>query len=127
MTKSKKKVLDDLLEKRIRKYESKFGVKVVDVKYIGGSESKRYKFVIEFKDGTERTYKFGSTSRTTFFDLTVKYMMMPSRDPGKAEFKKKMNDKRAAYIARHSKIMLKNGKKAINVVSPSSLSLIILW
>ena len=72
-----------LLEKRIKKYESKFGVRVLEVQ---------------------------------------KYERMKKGAPGS-----KAARNRAAYIARHSKIKLANGRKAINVVGPSSLSLIILW
>ena len=110
-----------LLEKRIKKYESKFGVRVLEVHKL--KSGRRFEFLIEHKkEGWQKWFRFGSDSRATYFDLVQKYERMKKGAPGS-----KAARNRAAYIARHSKIKLANGRKAINVVGPSSLSLIILW
>jgi hypothetical protein len=71
-----------------------------------GRKGKR--FVAEFPDGT----------KTHFGDVNAKYTYLDKKD----------EQKRKAYIARHSQIYTKSGRRAIDVPkSAAQLSLRILW
>jgi hypothetical protein len=90
----------------IRKLEKKLKALRVPYDYVGYSPSrtKRFKIIIDGKP-----VHFGDPKATTFFD-------MPDEN------------KRRAYIARHSKIKLKDGTRAIDLkYSPAWFSLNLLW
>ena len=155
---------DRLLTRRIKEYEERFGVKIVNIKELKMS-IKRFEVIIDMTGGRvsgpdfrraeklpsedipafnrfqehSRTlaawptipvlkkFKFGSKSRDTFFDMTVRLDYLGDLYDDVEKHKKLMNKKREDYRARHSEIIGKDGMKAIDYVSPASLSYYILW
>lgn len=123
-------IYDRILGERIKGYEERFGVKFMDLKDLKMS-MKRFEAVIDMANNNrapvKKTFKFGSKSRDTYFDMLVRFHHLGDLYDNPEEHVEFMNKKREAFQARHSKIKLKDGKRAIDVVSPASLSYYILW
>ena len=98
------KLTDEELLDRVQKRLHKLRIPFLSV---GISEKKGKKLRLTLMDG--HTVDFGAAGSQTYLE-------------GASEAKKK------AYLARHSKIYLKNGKRAIDMpYSPAWLSLKVLW
>jgi hypothetical protein len=94
----------------INKVEAKLKELRVPYTYLGPSERKGKKLQITLPiDGIIKTVHFGDINSQTYIEF---------RD----------EKKRRAYIARHSKILLKDGSRAIDkMYSPSWMAYHILW
>ena len=124
---------DRLLTRRIKEYEERFGVKIDNIKELKMS-IKRFEVIIDMTDRKSiyeipvlKKFKFGSKSRDTFFDMTVRLDYLGDLYDDVEKHKKLMSKKREDYRARHSEIIGKDGMRAIDYVSPASLSYYILW
>lgn len=107
--------MNEILHELIDDYEKKFGVSILEI--YNARRPKRFTVKIKTKNGV-KLIDFGSNSRETFFD----YRLNPEKFDKEKMFKKRDN-----YQKRHSAIKLKDGRRAIDVVSPASLSYYLLW
>ena len=123
-------IYDMLLGERIKGYEQRFDVKITNIKELKMS-IKRFEVVINMSNNNKapviKKFKFGSKSRDTYFDMLVRFHHLGDLYDHPEAHVEYMNQKREAFKSRHSEIKLKDGKRAIDVVSPASLSYYILW